>query len=317
MAFTTGTATHLHDLMDKLRLWLVTQGWTQEQWTPAPGGLGTKSTLCMRAPGGGAGRRPFCYFESLSDLGLPYYTIGIHVASGYSASTAWLSQSETSPQVFLASSNNTMTYRFYANSRRVIIVTKIATSYVSAYAGMYLPFALPSEFERPFYVGASSNNVTFSAASNSNLSNHIADPGTNSAYVLTPQYNWRSMENRQSSGTDISCYSGNSLSACLWPKKSAPNSSGTDSGDGSFTGLGFEYLRPNANGESPMFQCTIIDNNYNSNYGAVLGSLDGVYAISGFNRVTEQLLTIGALKYRAFQNTIRSSNNHFMAIGEI
>jgi hypothetical protein len=156
------------------------------------------------------------------------------------------------------------------------------------------------------------------ATSNSFLNNYIADPGQNAAWVLNRNRSWRGMWNRSSAGSsDLAAYDSTLNNPCLWPKKASPRSSGSLIGVGSFTGLGFSNMRPNASGEMPLIQCHICDPLENSNYGAVLGALDGVFAIGGFDKVTEQVVTVGGQDFRIFQNAIRSSLNHFMAIQEI
>jgi hypothetical protein len=317
MAHTTGTATDYHDLLIKLKTWLITQGWTQELYTAA-GSITAQAKLIMRAPGGGANRRPYCMFRTFANSSAPYYSIEMRIASNYDSGLGYDSQLEISPPVYLSSSNASMTYWFYANSRRVIIVTKIGTSYVSAYAGMYLPFALASEQERPFYVAGNTSDVTMQASSNSYLNNFIADPGQNCGYILDKFLNWRNMHNRDATGaSDASVYTSDNGSCCLWPMKCAPSASNTTTGTCSWNAWGFAALRPNVSGEMPMFQCHVVDPAANANYGSLLGALDGVYAIPGFNRTTEQVIDLDGQDYRVFQNGIRSSLNHFMAILEV
>ena len=319
MAFTTGTATDYHDLLLKLKNWLSgSAGWTIDLWTPPPSGILSQAVLIAHPAGGGTNRRPYCMFRTFGNSAAPYYTIECRVASNYESAKSFINQLEVSPAVYLSSSNASMKYWFYANSRRVIIVTKIGTSYVSAYLGMYLAYALPSEQERPFYVGANTSDVTMQATSNSYLNNFIADPGQNCAYVLNKGLSWRNVNNRvASAASDLAAYGGSLSECCIWPKKNAPTAMGSTTGMGSFVGNAFAAMRPNANGEMPLIQCHIVDPLENANYGSVLGALDGVFAVGGFNKVAEQLLTVGSQEFRVFQNGIRSSLNHFMAIEEI
>lgn len=318
MSMLTGSASNQNDLLLKLKEWLELIGWTIDLWTPAPGGTLTQAILIAHPIGGGPNRRPYCMFRTFGDLSTPYYTIEMRVASGYSASLAWSSQLEISPPVYLSSSNAAMPFWFYANSRRLIMVCKIGTSYVSSYSGMFLPFALPSEQDRPFYVGANSSYVQMQATDNSFLNNFIADPGQGCAHFLNRNLSWRSMFNRSASGsTDLVSYFASLSDPCLWPKKPCPSGYGSASGGGSFASNGMFNLRPNLFGEMPLMQCHICDPLENSNYGAILGALDGVFAASGFDRVTEQIVTAGGQDFRIFQNGIRSSQNHFMAIQEI
>ena len=318
MAFTTGSATDYHDLLNKLRLWLTgTAGWTQMLWT-APGSMTANAVLAVRAPGGGAGRRPVCWFSSFSSAVAPYYTWQIRVAGEYDAVAPITGQPEVSPPTYLSLMNTAITYWFYANDRRVIIVAKIGTAYVSAYAGFFLPFALPNEWERPFYVSANSPTVSMPPSSSLVENSFIADPGYLTSYFITRDHIWREVGNRVTgAGSDGGGYAATTGRACLWPKKVSPGS-GYVAGSGGSVNLNmFTNLRPNNIGEMPMFQCHIHDQEANSLFGAVYGALDGVFAIPGSGRVTEQQITQGAQNFRVFQNVTRSSLNHFMAIMEV
>src|SRR3546814_13562475 len=52
---------------------------------------------------------------------------------------------------------NAMTYWFYVNDRRLVVVAKIGVYYMSLYAGFFLPYALPDEYSYPYFVSATIN----------------------------------------------------------------------------------------------------------------------------------------------------------------
>lgn len=306
MAFTTGTATHQNDLLDKLRLWLTgTAGWTQLAWT-AGATVNDQSTLSIRGPGAGANRETFVNVQSRINQGAGAFGWAIRGAVAYDSGQPWASQPETSEEVFLNLWNQSTPYWFYANDRRFIVVAKVSTAYLSCYAGMFLPFALPTEYPFPLYIGAS--YPTLAPYSQANARNRfIADPGDGAAYYKPRgSSGWKKMRNHVDSGSAYAVSGG--TDPVIWPHR-VPRASGSSSND-EWNIDGLLDLRPNVQGELPQWQCHIID----PQSAIVPGMLDGVFAAPGFGRSSEQTITAGGRTWRLFQNVFRSTGRDFMAI---
>lgn len=315
MAIQTGSATDYHDALDKLRIFLAAQGWTVLRWAP-PANLTSPGELAVRPIGTGS-FRPTLTFRSISDAPNAFYHWIVSGAQDFDAGATQLAQPGSSNGFFVPISNNTITYWFYANDRRVICVFKIGTNYSSLYAGLFLPYALPNEYRRPLYVAG--NHRSQQAITLANRANSfIADPGTQAAQFMTMEDLWVFVNNRDDSTLPDPGLIANSTTAFLWPKKTEKGSGVSQSStSASWAFYLNEQMRPNLAGEMPMYQCHIFNPTGLSGKGAVMGALDGVYDTSGFNRIAEQTVTFGGSTFRLFPNMYRSGNSNFMAIEEV
>jgi len=310
MAYTTGTATDYHDLMDKLRLWLTgTVGWTQLRWT-APASITDTAELWVRGPGAGTDRQVFVGLQSYADAANGYYCWDVAGSTNFDSGLSFALQSKN-PSIYFCLWQNSIDYWFYANDRRFIVIAKIGTSYLSMYAGFFLPFALPSEHPFPLYVGATyyipkAYNYTSSGFRS------FADPGDNAAFILRRAGTWVPVGN-QENDTSVAYSPSKSRStgyAMTWPFK-VPASWYTTTTQWSWLG-NFYNWRPNVNGEVPLFQVHILD----SALRDMAGALDGVFAIPAFNRTSEQTVTYSTRTFRLFQNVSRTTGRDFFAVEE-
>lgn len=309
MAFITGTATDYHDLLDDLRAWLVgTVGWTQLAYT-APASITDQAELYLRGPGAGAGRQVFVNIQTFSNVPNAAYGWKIRGATAYDVSLGFDAQENVSPEIFYNTWQFSMPYWFYANDRRFIVVARVSSSDVSCYCGFFLPFATPDEYAQPLYVGA--NYPILEQHDIENTRNRmIADPGSDTAYFLTRGGStWRGVTNHLNATTAISIQGGER--SVLWPFRTPRADSNPDDND--WNNNGISDLRPNLNGELPLWTVHII----NPEDRILMGALDGVYAAPGFNRTSQQVLTQGGQTFRIFQNIFRTTDRDFMGIEEI
>lgn len=266
----------------------------------------------LRGPGNGSGSEAFVNIDTPSDSGNGYYAWRIYGATGYVASTPHGSQPGASTPVFFNLSQNTMTYWFYANSRRFIVVVKTGTNYMSMYAGFILPNALPSEYPQPNCIIASYPSLDVPGVNNARNSS-IADPGDGAAlYYTRGAGTWREIENQASSTSSILPRTGQR--AFMWPHKTglSQSASGQTTPD-DWSAAGFHLMKTNALGESVLIQCQIFDM-----VDAVsVGALEGVFSTTGFGRTTEQTLTSGSRTWRLFQRVNRNQPGDFYAIEEV
>lgn len=315
MAIQTGSATDHHDAMDKLRIFLVAQGWTVLRWNTAAT-LADQAELAVRPIGTGS-FRPTITFKSVADVPNGFYHWVVSMATDFDAGLSNLAQPGSSSGFFTPLSNNPLTYWFYANDRRVICVFKIGTSYSNLYAGLFLPYALPVEYRRPFYVGG--NHRSQQSISLANAANqYIANPGLSAAAFMDRADNWVTVNNCRDSTQAEPQYTSYTTRAYLWPKKVSYTDRTAQSGSKiAWSWWANEFMRPNAAGQMPLFQCHIMSPPENGNAGAIMGALDGVYDTGGFNRTAEQLVTFGGNNFRLFSNMYRTGNSQFMAIEEV
>lgn len=322
MAFTTGTATDYLDLLDKLRLYLVAQGWTQLQWTAGTvsGGGGS---LHVRGPGAGAGREVFVEIYTEANVGAALYAWRLRGAVGYEAGVPEGLNVGCQPDPsYLNLWQNSINYWFFVNDRRFIVVAKLSTNYLSAYAGFLLPFAVPANYPFPLYVAGNYGQISTPSEANS-ANRFFADPGGNfndpAAMARGVDGNWIPILNHDySSSIDNLAQNGRSACGFIWPFSTGGGgfTSGYEAvgGDnrGQTSGGLFDNVIPTRQSEYGMFPLSV-----HAALQPPFGVLDGVYAIPGTGLSTEQLAEIGARDFRLFQNIGRNSANDFIAIEEI
>ncbi len=308
MAFTSGTATDYHDLLDKLRLYLVAQGWTELNWD-APAGLTDTATLQVRGPGAGADKQVFINIQTTYRGSDNSYAWQLRGAIGYEPGADWGTQPGESPQVFYNLWPNSIDYWFYVNDRRFIVIAKIGIVYIPMYAGFFLPFATPAEYPFPLYVAGNMSELqvyNYGQAHN----RFFVDPGINSAYYRRRlDGTWGALRNH---GTGIeldNVFSEESIH--MWPHRCGRADGRDDLGY--WENIWLQNMRPNLSGELPMFTPHVID----TQRRLMAGALDGTYITGGFNRVPEQTVTLGSRTFRLFPNVFRSRPRDFMAIEEI
>lgn len=316
MSFTTGEAANQNDLLDKLRLWLVSIGWVQLRYTPAAV-AGASAQLSLQGSGSGAGDEFYCHIETVFDVATGSYGWKMQSSTGYSPTLPIASQENLSPSGYFTVWANTMKYYFYANSRHFKVIAKVSTSYISCYAGLLLPYALPTEYRKPFCIMG--NNVSLQPASTNNASNRmIADPSNGSSYYLSKEGVWLSVYNHVNTGTDAApmfTATGSPPNVIVWPHSSTGCNTGSSSNKIDWSTTGISSLRANSAGELPMIQCQLI--NCLATNRHIVGALDGVYATGGTNRASEQITTAGSKTLRMFQNSSRNGARDFMAIEEV
>lgn len=332
MAFTTGTATDFHDLLNKLRLYLVAQGWTQLAWV-APATLADQAILHVRGPGAGAGKQVFASIRSSSDAVAGFYSWDMRMAVNYDGAVPWGSQLSQSPsEVYFNTWQNAMNYWFFVNDRRFVVVAKCSTNYMSMHMGFFLPWGTPAQYPFPLCVAGDffeKQPHSYNYASR----RMFVDPGrydTNpygdqraTMHVRTPGGDWYPTGNHgRSSFNNLPTGVSKGPGCVMWPYHpgygggggvAAFESSrwGGGSGSGSQSS-GFETIVPTQQGERALMPCMIIPGDQ-----APLGVLDGVYAVGGSGLVTEQQITIGARTFRVFQNIARNSPDDFFCVEEI
>jgi hypothetical protein len=327
MAFTTGTASHHKDLLDKLRLYLVAQGWTQLAWVP--GATSTDpSQLNIRGPGAGPGKQVFVNIRTMVDVTVGSFSWEIRSAVDYAA-VPWGSQLSESPsQVYLNTWDDDIDYWFYVNDRRFIVIAKCSTDYMSMHAGFFLPWGTPDQYPFPLFVSADFHEQR-PASYNYAARRMFVDPGwqditRGNAWARTPTGLWYPVQNAgRNSGTNNPAAPNKGQACFLWPYNCGHGgqfnignnfrpdfwSGGAGSADSAWAG---ESMVPTQQDERPLIPCVI-----GASDQASLGALDGVYAVGGTGLTTEQLISVGARDFRIFQNVQRNSGDDFFAVEEV
>jgi hypothetical protein len=329
MAFTSGTATDYIDLLNKLSLYVVSQGWTELYWTPGTVAAGG-SILQLKGPGAGIGREVYLEFDTLGNPALSqyYWRMWPSTAPGYVAYPGYAPGSPAYPAYFNIW-QNAISYWFYVNDRRIVVVAKCSTAYISMYAGFFLPFSQPQNYPFPLYTSGDYHTTATWSLSRSGR-RMFCDPGTPtasaaplcSAAMRNPGGLWLPVANHlDGTGEDQGLSTGRDNSYAAWPYSAGSylagsvadiNHWGAPSGAATSSGDALNSIVPTRQGERWLWPVTLVG------MGSVpAGVLDGVYCVPGQGIATEQQITIGTQHFRVFQNILRASGNDFFAVEEI
>jgi hypothetical protein len=311
MAWVTGSATDYDDLMDKLKTFLTTNAAlvaANQNWIVMKDEIITDRYLYLRGPGLANNDQIHVNIRRFYSAAGGAYNWEFRGATSYDGGLSYENQPGSNETCFFCLSNGTITYWFFANGRRFIVIAKIGTVFVSAYAGFILPYALPSEYPYPLFIGATSylESRLYSES----------DYYTSAFWKMGYGYA-NSVEQRVDSGVQLRLISGlwlpfkqnnagtyNLNAGNIWPYYSAEYYGNTD--------LGLGNLTKNADGSYSILPVIL----YSSTYGTkdVFGELDGVYHVPGIDLNSEDTLTIGGDVYLAFQNVEDVGRNDFAAI---
>jgi hypothetical protein len=310
MAFTTGSATDFHDLLEQLKDYLDTEGWTVQEWDLGAT-LTDPSTLVVTGPGISGGQLVNVSIKSEADAPSNAYTWKICGHPDYDSGLTFGNQINNSPFRYFLLWPNAMDYWFYVNDSRFIVVAKIGSYYMSMYAGFFLPYALPEEYPYPYYIGASWDTLAPYNYDDAGVRSFV-DPGDSGAcYLRRETLVWTDLKNSQDSANDVDAYA-EWGGAMIWPLRGASVNTISPNGEDELYWSWLGLLRPLANGVMPLWQATIVDVGNET----LTGVLDGVFLTGGFNSSPEQVVTYDAQDYRLFLNTNRATNKHYFAIEE-
>lgn len=294
MAYEAGTASNHNDLLDKLRTFLTTAGPTGAGWTELAYEGGNPKRMLFRAPGLSGTEQIHVGFRLYESIGTDTFGFYGWMARSYDAGLDIQSQPGDSGDRFHPTWDSTIPYWFFGNAQRVIIVTKISTTYQASYLGKFLQYGTAGEYGQPYVVLMPwSAEIRFSTISES--VRNFWDPGP--GLILLPNGAWWECRNWYESngessdpdGIHISPYNGNDSS--VYQR--------------------FRELRDNVDGSYTTFPLVL---NGTTPASDVYGELDGAFAVSGFSTAAEDTITVGADTLRVFQNGFRTSRMYYCAI---
>lgn len=270
-------------------------------------GLDDKYIL-VKGKGTGGDEEIFVSLRMHADPSNDYYNMLIQGMSGYNA--APYTQLNPSRPVTLCLRSGAIPYWFSANTRRFVVSTKVNTVYTSAYAGLIIPYATPTQYPYPMFVAATSGDSDAQFSDTGATMNSIIRPDhhsqgsggsdnyESSGYLRHPDGVWRPYFT-DNPGSHRS----------IWPTcKGGPASSVSD----------FK-LRENldssnaagTNGSRTLLPCILFAHIGNP-ASEVYGEMDGVYWASGFNSLgSESTIDVDGTDYIMFQNVYRTEWDSF------
>jgi len=357
MAKATGTANSYLDLMVHLRDFLTGSVGSPSPYTAVRDTTPAGSPIVYPSPrtqemifqgdasNGGSPSR-FWYFgiQSYEDPASSIYGWDLKGFTGFDpgspeGSVLFENQPDASPSAYIPMQNTAMSYWFWANERRVIMVVKTGTAYQWMYAGFINPFATESEYPYPMVVMGSSWQNTVSFSSNSIDFSTVPLPAGNStetpiSTALSCMYQrfvdgqWYSIKNGYASGANLQPIRRRSLwplvqyTAGDWPADAqclTYRSFYTRYVSGSAGGTPSGYLVQTPGSPdniSPLYPLTIV---WSDPSLQIIGELDGLYWVHNNGGITAEDEIFDnsvspAQRYLVFQNVHRTDPWMFAAV---
>ena len=245
------------------------------------------------------------------DAGSGVYNLAFRANTGYNSSAGWDTQPGYSPTVYLSLWNSAITYYLWASGRRMMISCQIATTvWESAYMGLILPYATPSQAPYPMFLGGTSGFTspggqgTWTYADAHACHRAYWDPGLNGAFLYGTDGVWHQCANL-SDNTPITPddagyvalfpYSGNSANRIL-----------------------AQNMHPNLDNSYTLTPIELVQSNYPTipSNCQTWGALDGIYHITGSGVGVGSVITIGGSSYLVMQDVSRTGHQNYTAILE-
>jgi hypothetical protein len=267
------------------------------------------SEMIWQAPGNGGLEQIIVGAKTFFDVGTDYYDWVLGGFTAFDSGQAFNQQagyvggpSQATSSPVLTLWNSTIPYWIIANGRRVIVVAKVSTVYVTAYLGFMNTYMAPGAFPYPLIVGG---NLAFSVNPGvTSVSWRWSYTGDEMRNFPIPYFNQlpfdylSSLRLRLASGLwrgfDISNVE--QTFGQVWPY--------------AYVAQGGSYdWRPNLDGGYPLFPIVLADSTPN-----IYGELDGVHATTGFSQGSENTITVGGIKYLVLQNVFRNTKADFFAV---
>lgn len=295
------------------------------------------SEAILRGPGLGGTESIYVGIRSEYSASSGWYNLFLNGYTGYDPyEESWLLQpgcllgtdvapigSQPPPMVPLW--NNTMPYWLSASGRSIRLGVKVSTSYEGAYLGLILPYASPSQYPYPLFVGGSMvsidspgvswrydrseyyHSLFFAPSSSSWAINTDVVPST--AYARDPAGVWRPFVNRPGN-------SNNPPNDTYDMTATSTNSSGPHRGmypHASITSSGSRYAFRETLGDPTYVYMPVIPLQRLPTPMAY-GELEGIYQVSGYNAAAEDTTNLAGKTVVTLQNAFRTLANEYWAI---
>jgi hypothetical protein len=281
-----------------------------DDWSIAftAGGLGTQAwainrreqdKVFLQGPGLSGDDEIYCYIKTYFDAGMDYYNWELGAADGYTATADETGQPNAGPPGWMPLWNTSIPYWFVANGRRFVVMAKVSTTYHGCYAGLYLPFATPTQFPYPMMCGGSSGQKTARwSDTTSNKTRLFCMAGILSTYVRHIDGGWNNVTGHTE---------GQTAAATKFILHPYGASTPTYSKVGE--------MREGIGGSYPLTPITIVNLDNGITKGDE-GELDGCFHVSGFGNASENIVNDpeSALDHVVFGDVFRTGIGNYFAL---
>lgn len=319
-AFVTGTATSHTDLFGKLITFLTTNAAlvaAGEAWTVAAN-HGTYEKV-LHGPGKSAQDDIYIGLKLVERPTPDEYEIQITGMSGIlGGATTFDGHVNVAPShVRMFADSGSQVYWFAASGRRFVVVTKISTVFQSMYAGFFLPYANPTEYAYPLFIGGTAGQQNGLAATSwrstdighRHFPHAYFDATVNSsgarppaALMMDPAGNWLTVA---ATGLD-----GN---VAMAPRR-------FHAGFGvaqTYSASSYGYLdirqrlRAGFDDSLTLTPLTLLQS---SPSDQAFGVLEGCYHVPGFGNSSENIVTAGGVNHLTVQDAFRTDIGEYWSL---
>lgn len=313
MAKESGTATGFIDLYQKI-ITFATTGLGADNWTMVHGfehsdetvdgtpTLGSQNTrdnkVILRGDGSGS-ENIYIGLQTYYDSDLSRHNFVIQGLNDYDNTLTYEFQAYKSTECYAYAWDQAMPYWIIGSSRRIIVVFKVGSVYEIMYLGFILPYATPAQYAYPLLVGGTGRDITWRYADSHGGHDFFINGRNGTSSIYGPNNIFMNAGNYDQSGG----YNDDAEKSLYF----YPYSAGVDNR------VRLGYLREALDGCHVLTNIEIVAN---GEYGftGILGSLDSMYHVSGFNQYSENIITIDATEYLVVQRVFRTDNAGFVAI---
>jgi hypothetical protein len=227
----------------------------------------------------------------VDQVSIDNYSLYFVPISSYDTGSIWNSQPGYSTYSVVPAANFSMAYWLTANGRRLSLGLKVSSTYHAGYYGLMVPYARPSAYPLPVFLGGSSNGSRWSdTTDNTHCFPRAHRDVIGHAAVRDITGTWRQVAAHSFNGTP------SGAAARMMPNTNQSTGSANiiiNNLDGSFPLL---PLIPVVTGVGPM------------------GELDGVFWTSGFTNAAEAVITVNRIDHVVFQNVFRTGVGDYFAL---
>lgn len=275
MAYSTGTATGLSDLLAIIRIFALANGWADTYYNAG-------DSWITKGSGDNGNDEIYTNIKLHFDPAQSIWNFDLTGAMGFRAGATSL-QGGMLPigPYYVALWDSPMQYWLTINGRRISFVIKVGSKYAVGYLGLLRPLATSEQSPYPMFVGGTHNqrhpwtttdNSSFLA--NSDFSGGLTPSGIKGANSTYP------------------------VSNLYWKMTSYPWKLGPYSELEGATLDGKFIIHPGymTYYEQSWFTEVALWNDWQQ----VLGQLDGIYFITGYNQSPENIIQVGADNYMVF-----------------
>lgn len=269
----TGTTGYAHkEMLLRIKALAEANGWvTMRYKTDDP----NSHELILKGEGLSGDKEIFIGFRTYESSVADYYNLAVAGFTGYIPGNTWATQ----PGILesgVPAHNQRVDYWLAVNAQRVALAMKVGTPvYETAYAGLFLPYASPSQYPYPLCIGGMLNGAA-------------ATRYSDTAHTMPYKGNRANFRIRFMDGT--------------WKQPL------TYPWNNARVGGATQQLR-DTNNQYPVMPIVLCEATPN-----IFGELDGIGYVSNFNNTVESTVDVAGTDWLCIQDVGRTSFNDYYAM---